>query len=247
MAKHPNKKTKPGSWDAPMTGAMKFFLAGLVAECYLLIARQQYSYGTIEQVLAWYHVYLKLFMALGAIALVAGLVLTWLKRGNRKVRNLGLSIAAAGAFLAFSSALLYRHMYSISILTTFVPVVMILGILWNLYDRECALALSVLGTSLMVLWVCRNRMDYITYGRFLKVAVVVYLLVLIVLAVLVKAKKLGKLLPPRANLQPIYATCALSVVAVATLLVNATIAYYAMWLLAAVAFVLAVYYTVKQL
>ncbi|MFR7893841.1 MAG: hypothetical protein ACLU38_06945 [Dysosmobacter sp.] len=33
-------------------------------------------------------------------------------------------------------------------MTTAVPVIMLLGILWALYDRECALALTVLGASL---------------------------------------------------------------------------------------------------
>ena len=34
MAKHPNRKAKAAKAD-PMTGAMKFFLAGGVAELYL--------------------------------------------------------------------------------------------------------------------------------------------------------------------------------------------------------------------
>ena len=61
--------------------------------------------------------------------------------------------------------------------------------------------------------------------------------------------KLGKFqfLPAKANVTAVYVSCGLSLVAVATVLVNTTIAYYALWLLAAVVFALAVYYTVKQL
>ena len=40
MAKNPNKKVAPK--DEPMNGAMKFFLAGCVAELYLLILRRFY-------------------------------------------------------------------------------------------------------------------------------------------------------------------------------------------------------------
>lgn len=247
MAKKPNKKAKVSNWDAPMTSAMKFFLAGLVAECYLLIARRYYTYGTIEHMLAWYHTYLKVFIAIGAVALVGGLVFAAWKHRVKKQRNLGLAIAAAGAFLAASSGLLYWNMYTISLLTTIVPVVMLLGILWNLYDRECALSLTVLGVSLLALWVCRTRMGHYSYGSFLKVAVLVYIAVLIALAVLTKTHKLDKLLPGKVNLQPVYIACGLSVVAMVTLLINVTVAYYAMWALAAVVFLLAVYYTVKQL
>lgn len=247
MAKKPNKPMKGSGWDAPMTGAMKFFLAGMVAECYLLIARRYYTYGTIEQMLAWYHTYLKLFMVLGAVVLAGGLVLAIWKRQVKKQRNLGLAFAAAGAFLSVSSALLYRNMYSISLLTTVVPVVMLLGILWNLYDRECALSLTVLGVSLLALWVCRTRMGHLSYGGLMKAAVVVYIVLLVAIALLSRSGKLTKLLPTRANLKPIYIACSLSALAMLTLLIHVAAAYYAMWALAAVAFTLAVYYTVKQL
>ena len=65
--------------------------------------------------------------------------------------------------------------------------------------------------------------------------------------VLAKQNKLTKLLPVKADPLPVFVACVLSIVAVAIALVNTTIAYYAMWALAAVVFALAVYYTVKQL
>lgn len=40
MAKNPNKKAKALQKDEQMNGAMKFFLAGCVAELYLLIIRR---------------------------------------------------------------------------------------------------------------------------------------------------------------------------------------------------------------
>lgn len=42
MAKNPNKKAKALQKDEQMNGAMKFFLAGCVAELYLLIIRRFY-------------------------------------------------------------------------------------------------------------------------------------------------------------------------------------------------------------
>ena len=47
MPKNPNRK--PVNRDEPMTGAMKFFLAGCVAELYLLIVRRFYVNGTAVQ------------------------------------------------------------------------------------------------------------------------------------------------------------------------------------------------------
>ena len=41
MANNPNKKVSPK--DEPMNGAMKFFLAGCIAELYLLILRRFYK------------------------------------------------------------------------------------------------------------------------------------------------------------------------------------------------------------
>ena len=43
MAKNPNRKGRASrKRDEPMNGAMKFFLAGCVAELYLLIIRRFY-------------------------------------------------------------------------------------------------------------------------------------------------------------------------------------------------------------
>ena len=135
-----------------------------------------------------------------------------------------------------------------------VPVVMLLGILWNLYDRECSWSLTILGASLIALWVCRRVLDSIFLGTYVRIAAVVYIVVLIVAAFLTnKADKNGgklgnlQVLTAGADPMPIYAACGLSVVALAIALFSSTIAYYAMWALAIVVFALAVYYTVKQL
>ena len=144
MSKNPNRNSKSVKRDEPMNGAMKLFLAGCVAELYLLVIRRFYVSGTIYQLLAC-HTALLYVMIAGAVVLVL-------------------------------AALLIRKA-----------------------DRS--------------------------HGM------------------------LGKLqiLPANADALPIYAACGLSFVAVAVALFNTTVAYYAMWALALVVFILAVYYTVKQL
>ena len=249
MAKHPNNKPKPVKRDDPMTGAMKFFLAGCVAELYLLIIRRYYINGTLTQVVAWDE-YLKYFSYAGIAALIVGVVLSFLWKTEKKKRVIGWAVAGAGAFLAAASIIVRTNLSLLSLLIVFVPVVMILGIVWSLYDRECALSLTVLGVSLLMVWAARRAI----YSGAVKVLVVLFLLALAAVFVLVRKAmqsggKLGKhqVLPAKANVQSVYVSCGLSLVAVATVLVNTTIAYYAMWLLAAVVFALAVYYTVKQL
>ena len=80
-----------------------------------------------------------------------------------------------------------------------------------------------------------------------KLLSVVYLLLLGGLCWLVKNQKLGRLLPAKADLVPIYAACGLSAAAIVLALLSSMVAYYAMWCLGIVVFALAVYYTVQQL
>ncbi len=249
MAKHPNNRPKPVKREDPMTGAMKFFLAGCVGELYLLIVRRFYANGSLEQVVAW-DTYLNYFTILGAVILAAGVVLSFLWKAECKKRVLAWCLTGAGAFLAGVSALVHYNMSYLTLLVVAVPVAMVIGIIWKLYDRECALSLTVLGVSMLVVWAGRRT----AYATSTKLIVVLCLAVLVALLVLLlKAAKAGgklgkyQLLPAKSNPQSVYVSCGLSILAVATVLVNVTVAYYAMWLLAAVLFALAVFYTVKQL
>jgi len=247
MAKSTNRKAKPVKQEDPMNGAMKFFLAGCVAELYLLIVRRFYLNGTALQQIAWYDYYLKIFIAIGAVVLVLGAGLFYLRKQDKKKRSLGLIVAACGAFLLLSSAMVLRSMSSLSLLIVVVPVLMIFGLLWSLYDRECALALTLLGASLLALWVCRRAMNSIYLGTYVKIAVVLYIILAAAVALLLKSGKLVKLIPANANPTSVYVASGLSILAMVAALVSTTVAYYVMWLLAVVVFALAVYYTVKQL
>lgn len=242
MAKKAHRsKAKPVKKNDPMTGAMKFFVGGCVAELYLLIVRRFYVNGTAVQAIAW-DSYLPVFAWIGVAVLALGAVLFMMWKASKK-KAIGLAVAAAGAFLAVSSFLIHWNMSTLTLMTVLVPVVMLLGILWVLYDRECALALTLLAGALVAVWVCRRAGTMM----LVKGAAIVYVLILLAVFVLVKQKKLTKLLPAHVDPAPVYAACVISVVAVAAALISTAIAYYALWALAAVIFALAVYYTVKQL
>lgn len=255
MPKNPNQRSKPVKRDEPMTGAMKFFLAGCVAELYLLIVRRFYLNGSAEQQIAWYDRYFWVLAGVGVAVLVLGIILSSMWKADKKKRVIGWYTAGGGAFLCLT-ALLIRALNApvVTLLTVVVPVVMLLVILWSLYDRECAVSLTILGVSLIFLWVCRRMFPNLQYGTLMRVIAVLYLVLLAAAAVLARRAeqnggRLGKLrlLPANADLLPIYTACGLSAIAIAVALVYAPAAYYAMWVLAVVVFALAVYYTVKQL
>lgn len=246
MSKNPVSKSKPVKRNEPMHNALKFFLAGCVAEIYLLVIRRFYVNGTANELLAC-DAALPYLMAAGAAVAVIGLVLGIVWRQQTKRRWIGWSVFAAGVFLG-GSAWMIRTFYdsALTFLCVVVPVVMLLGILWNLYDRECSWSLTILGASLIALWVCRRVLDSIFLGTYVRIAAVVYIVVLIVAAFLTnKADKNGgklgnlQVLTAGADPMPIYAACGLSVVALAIALFSSTIAYYAMWALAIVVFALA--------
>lgn len=254
MGKNPNSKPKPVKRDEPMTSAMKFFLCGCVAELYLLVVRRFYINGTLEQVVSWdnYLIYL-LYAGIGVAVVGAVLSAVWHKIPKR--RTIGWGVLAAGVFLIVANYLIRTYMAAaVTLLCVVVPVVMLLGILWNLYDRECAWSLTILGASLIVLWVCRRELNSMYLGTTVKVISVIYIILLAAMAVMAHQAdkndgRLGKLriLPSDADPLPIYVACGLSIIAMLAALVSTTVAYYAIWGLAIVAFALAVYYTVKQL
>lgn len=245
MPKNPNSKPKKTvKRDEPMNAAMKFFLAGCIAELYLMIVSRFYIKGNAVQQIAWHDHYLGYLTIVGAAILILGLFVSYLWRGNKK-KTIGWFVAGEGAFLAISSVLVLWNMSTMTLLTVLVPVFMLLGILWSLYERECALALTVLGISLILLWIFRRVGASVYLGVYVKIAAVAYIVILVVIALMMKQRKLP--FPAKTDPVPVYMACGLSVIAVAVALLNAVAAYYAMWVLAIVVFGLAVYYTVKQL
>lgn len=255
MAKNSNRRSKPVKRDEPMTGAMKFFIAGCLAELYLLIVRRFYIHGAAQAQINWYDLYLPVLIGAGAAAFAGGAVLSLLWRADGKKRVIGWYAAGGGAFLCLAS-LLIRLLNSsmVTLLSVVVPVIMLLGILWSLYDRECALSLTILGVSLIALWVCRQMISHVSCGAAVKVLAVLYLVLLIAAAFLTRKAEQGRgkvgsirFLPADADFLPVYTACGLSAAGIAAALISASAAYYAMWALGIVVFALAVYYTVKQL
>lgn len=256
MAQKPNKKGNARAQKADsVNSAVKFLLAGCLAEAYLLVLRKYFINGKLEQVVQW-DGYLQIIVYAGLIIAAAGLALGLVFRKEKSWKqSAGWTLLGAGAFLAVASWLVRNYVYTaITPLCIIVPVVMLLGILWRLYDRECVYSLSVLGVTVLVLWLCRKGLGTVVWNTKVLIAAVLYLAVMAVAGVLFwKAGKangmLGnvRMLPKGADAMPVYASCVLSLAAVAVGLVSTTAAYYAIWAVCLVIFALAVYYTVRQL
>lgn len=243
MAKNPNRK--PAKRNDPMGTATTVFLAGCFAELYLLMIRRFYVNGTLDQVLSW-HATLPYLMLAGAVVLVLGAILAIMWKKAPKKRSYAFWAMGIGAFVFVCTALVRWNMSVLTLLTVVVPVIMLLALVWLLYDRECALTLTILSSALIMLWICRRLGSNPAFSMALKLLAVGYVLLLVSIVALVKQKKLP-LLNTSADPLPVYVGSGLSTVAVVAALFSTTMAYYAMWALAAVVFALAVYYTVKQL
>ena len=248
MSKNPKNAPKPVKHGEPMNGAMKFFLTGCVAELFLLIVQKCYIKGDALAQIAWYEQYLWYLVGAGAAILALGVVLSVLWKADAKKRSYGWIVTGFGAFVAVSSFLIRSmNTTAMTFLCVLVPVVMLLGIFWILYDRECALSLTILGAGLMALWVCSKAISNVFMGTYVKIGAVVFLVLLAAIAYLVKSGKLTRLLPASSDPMPVYVACGLSAIGIVISFFSSALAYYAMWALAVVVFALAVYYTVKQL
>ena len=99
MSQKPNKKVKKEvqKQNESMGAAMWFLCVGCLAEFYLLLLRRYYVDGTLQQVVAW-DGYLSVFRIVGLVMLIAGVVLTAMKRKeNSWKRRTGVALTVFGA------------------------------------------------------------------------------------------------------------------------------------------------------
>jgi hypothetical protein len=254
MAQNPNNK-KAGQKKEAASGAMKFLLAGCVAELYLLLVRRFYVNGTLRQVVAWdTALQVLLFVGLGALVLGVVLAAVWRRACGWK-RTLAWCLVGAGVLLSAGNWLIRASVPTgTTVLCVVVPVVALLAILWVLYDRECAISLTVLGAALLVLWVSRRSAGNVLWRTRVVIGACVFVALAVLVALVVyRAERAGgvlrgrRILPAAADCLVIYLSCGLAAVVTVLGLLSAAAAYYAIWVVAILGFALAGYYTVKQL
>lgn len=250
-----NKEENLKRDNAPLNGALKFFIGGCLAEIYLLMVRKYYINGNVDQMLGW-DAAMSTLIGIGAAVLALGVILAvaWRKAAGWK-RTLAWTMIFAGLFFSAGNWLV-RTVYpsGATILCVLTAVVMLLGVLWFMYERDCFYAMVVLGTGLFATWVCRHGMDSIYWKSYVIAGACVYLVLLA--AVVLTARKVERadgmlgavrVLPKDADCTILFATCGLSAAATVLSLFSAVVAYYALWVLGIAVFILAVFYTIKEL
>ena len=232
---------------ASETLAMRSLVCGVAAEIFLLVVRR-YANGTMNQVVLWNERYLPILVGVGVALLALGAIWIGLQRGDRLKRTLGCYVAGAGAFVALVSSLSIRNLTFLDYFIAIVPMAAFVGIVWGLYDWECASSLTALGFGVMATWVFSRAMQpFSPYLRLSRALAAVLLAILGACLYLIWTGKLKKFLSPKSDALLLCVSLALTFAAILASLVSVAAARYAMWVLALAAFGLLVYYTMKQI
>lgn len=231
-----------------MNRAVLLLTAGLVAEWYLLMADRYYARGTIDQVLGWYD-FFGVFRWVALAVLAAGLVLLAVRAGKKPwVGRLGGVLACVGGFFAFTSFAM-RHYYptSVTVMCVFVPVLLVLGIVYLFYQAEFSVQATALALGLGALALL-NRSGS-TAVKLCAGLALLGIAALFAAALLLRRGggmwKQTRVFPVNADYRLTLGVPALCFALVLVALLAPAAAFYAVWALAAAAFALAVYYTIK--
>lgn len=227
--------------------AMHALVSGCFAELFLFIVRR-FSNGMASQVVLWNERYFPILVGVGVAILALGAIWTGLQRGDRLKRLIGLYMIAAGAFVAFVSLLGIWNLSAIDRLIVIVPLAALLGIVWNLYDRVCAVSLSSLTLGAVSTWIFSHTMQpYSTHIGLSRVAAVVLLAALAAVLFLLWNGTLKKVLSLKGDPFLLYVSLALAFAGILASLVSVGAAGWATGILTLAAFGLIVYYSVKQI
>ena len=234
-----------------MNRAVILLIAGLVAEWYLLMADRYYARGTITQMLGWYDFFgVMRWIALALLA--AGVVMLALRARRPWLSGAGGFLAGVGGFFAFTSFAL-RHHYptSVTVMCVLVPVLLILGIVYLFYQAEFSAQATALAMALGALvLLSRSASTAVKTCAVLALAAIALLLVCVCVlrksgGVLTLGGRKMRVFSANADYRLTLGVPALCFVLVLAAMFASAVAFYATWALAIVAFVLAVYYTIK--
>ncbi len=237
---------------------MIWFGAAVVVEILLLLLNRYYlNYRVAEIGLAkGLDSVLHAAVYVGAAGLLAGIL--WAVKSRRDGKqSLAPVVVTAVCGVLGVCAFLVRHYgeKGMQVLQVAVPVCAVLILIYYLYKEEFFWVAVLSGLNIFGLWVYRQANDAHRGTLFLCLT----LLAVAVAASLLLARKLQatggvltlggtekRLLSRKANYALIYATCGLAAVTmIAALVFGATAAYYAIFVVVAWAFVMAVYHTVR--
>lgn len=235
-----------------------WFGVALVFELYLLAVNRFYIHYRVREI-EFAASLDKMFGVLVYVALaLCAVCVAWSVVRKNKSRELPLGLAFLFAILS-ASALLFR-MYggvSVQVMQVVIPAIAVLALVYHLYQKEY-FAITVLGgLCIFGLWLYRRSsaehpafcFGYMVFFTVLAAATLIFALVLQRgNGMLKRGGKQIMILQKNAAYPMVYITCTLTALAAAAALVwGGTAAYYAIFVMVAWIFVMAVYFTVRMM
>lgn len=243
--------------DAILNRVLLWFGAAVVFELFLLLVNRFYLNYRVSEIglaQALYHI-VGALVYIGLAGAAAGVVWMLVRRKSRH-RALPVALTVLSAMTSLGCFLLQRFgAASIQVLQFLTPAVAVLALVYYLYQHDFFVATVLNGLCIFGLWLYRRSGS--GHPAVWRAYLAAFAVILIAAAAAAKVlqsregmmKLLGKdrrLLPHGAAYPMLYLTCALTALAmIAAVAFGATAAYYAIFVVVAWIFVMAVYYTVR--
>ena len=252
-------RTREQMEDRAFNRMLLWLAATVVVEVVMLLVNRFYVHARVEELGA-----VPTLSVILGIAPIVGIVLCalflfWgfrIRKSDEVLQDGMIQFVLAAAFLCMGIGGWIMRTYGVAgapMVLGVVPALGVLMLVFYLYQKEffgCAIAggLGILG-----MWIFRSAVRGSTYYGYLVVALVVIVLGAVLAVSLkkkngmitIKGKELA-LLQPGAAYPAYYLTAVISaVILLAPLALGAAVAYYAIWVMAAWLFILAVYFTSK--
>lgn len=252
-------RTREQMEDRAFNRMLLWLAATVVVEVIMLLVNRFYVHARVEELGA-----IPTLSVILGIAPIVGIVLCalflfWgfrIRKSDEVLQDGMIQFVLAAAFLCMGIGGWIMRTYGVAgapMVLGVVPALGVLMLVFYLYQKEffgCAIAggLGILG-----MWIFRSAVRGSTYYGYLVVALVVIVLGAVLAVSLkkkngmitIKGKELA-LLQPGAAYPAYYLTAVISaVILLAPLALGAAVAYYAIWVMAAWLFILAVYFTSK--
>ena len=238
-----------------MNRALELLTAGFLAEFYLLLINNYFVRGTINQLVTVSYLLEGLVYA-GLVLVAAGIVLLIVgRKKNKEFTKLNKWLLIAGVFFTLSSELMLKvYPQGTTAMCIFVPVVMILGVIFLMYQREFSVQTAALAMSILAMVLLNRGMGNENWSMIVRVYSICAAAVIAILLVIAFVAQRGdgcigsvRIFPSGAGYKMLCLVLVACIAAIIAALYIGGIAYYGVWALSVLLFILAVYYTVKML
>lgn len=257
--KPPEVRAREQMEDRAFNRMLLWLAATVVAELVMLLVNRFYVHARVEELgmVPTLRTVLGVAPVVGIILFVA--FLFWgsrIRRNEAVVQEGMLQFVLAAVFLAVGLGSLVMRTYGAAgapMVLGVIPALGVLMLVFYLYQKEFFISAIAGALGILGMWLFRTTTGGVTYYGYLVVALV---LILLGLGMMLSLKKkegvltLGgrsfHLLQPGAAYPAYYLTAVISaVILLAPLVLGAAVVYYAIWVMAAWLFILAVYFTSK--